>query len=206
MPSNRVSLVLLAAGAFLGGCNSARRDAEAEIHAADSAVSAVDQMAAKVAPERTGELSTSLTAARTAFETGDYPAAAQGAREVQARAQALADSVPARRAALTADLQLLSEAMPRNLDSVRLRIDRAARGQRPRGLTREGLDSVRAIHDSARQAWPGIQAMIDSGDLAAAFAQAIQLRNRVSAAMVALGLAADQRAWGNLQLAPDSAR
>lgn len=206
MSSSRASLVLLFAAAFLSGCNSARRDAEAEIHAADSAVAAVDQMAAKVAPERTGELSTSLTAARTAFENGDYTAAAQGAREVQARAQALADSVPARRAALTADLQLLSEAMPRNLDSVRLRIDRAARGQRPRGLTRAGLDSVRQIHDSARQAWPGIQAMIDSGDLAAAFAQAIQLRNRVSGAMVALGLAADERAWGNLQLAPDSAR
>ncbi|MGH7559662.1 MAG: hypothetical protein ACRENB_01450 [Gemmatimonadales bacterium] len=180
-------------------CQTEKRTAETELARADSAVNALNQEAVQVVPDQVAPLTGSLSTAKAAFAEENYEGAIAGAKNVQAAAAQVQAAVPARRDSLAKELETLSQAMPRNLDSIHVRIEAAERGRRPRGLDAEGVARVKHIHDSARAAWPGITALIQSGDLAQAFAKSVQLRNRVSEALLALGLAADERAWGNLQ-------
>ncbi len=203
MRSTRSSGYLATALVMLAACNSGRRAAESALSGADSAITAITPEASKVAPEQLGPLSARLTNARSALERDDYEAAVAGATAVRTMVQALRDSLPARQAALEHDLVVLSEAMPRNLAAIKARLDQADRTGRPlRGLDAERLDSVKQIYASATAEWPEVESMRAAGDVGAAFAKAIQLRNRVSEALLALGLAADERAWGNLQTRP----
>lgn len=203
MRSMRSWIGLVAAVGISAGCNNARRSAEAALGAADSAVAAVTPEASKVVPEQLGPLTARLSTARSAFEERDYEGALAGARDVQAMAQRIQDSIPARLTSLRQDLDTLAVYMPKNLDAIKQRIDQADRsGRPPRGVSAEKYAEVKEIHAAASREWPAVDSTMRAGDVGAAFAKAIQLRNRVSEAMVALGLAADDRAWGNLQVRP----
>lgn len=203
MRSMRSCLGLMAAVGISAGCNNARRSAEGALESADSAVAAVTPEASKVVPEQLGPLTARLSTARSAFDERDYEGALTGARDVQAMAQRIQDSIPARLASLRQDLDTLAVYMPKNLDAIKQRIDQADRsGRPPRGVSAEKYAEVKEIHATATREWPAVDSTMRAGDVGAAFAKAIQLRNRVSEAMVTLGLAADDRAWGNLQVRP----
>lgn len=203
MHSMRSWIGLLAAVGIATGCNSARRSAEAALAAADSAVAAVTPEASKVMPEQLGPLAARMATARSAYDAGDYEGALAGARDAQAMALRVQDSIPARVAVLRQDLDTLAVYMPKNLDAIKQRIDQADRsGRPPRGVSAEQYAEIKEIHASVSREWPAVDSTMRAGDVGAAFAQAIQLRNRVSEALLALGLAADDRAWGNLQVRP----
>jgi hypothetical protein len=194
---------LMAAVGISTGCDNPRRNAEAALEAADSAVAAVTPEASKVMPEQLGPLSARISTARNAFNERDYEGALAGARDVQEMAQRIQDSIPGRLTVLRQDLDTLAVYMPRNLDAIKQRIDRADRsGRPPRGLSAEKYAEVKDIHTSATREWPSVDSTLRAGDVGAAFAKAVQLRNRVSEALLALGLATDDRAWGNLQVRP----
>ena len=204
MRSMRSWIGLMAAVGISAGCNNARRSAEAALEAADSAVAAVTPEASKVVPEQLGPLTARLSTARSAFDERDYEGALAGSRDVQAMAQRIRDSIPARLTSLRQDLDTLAVYMPRNLDAIKQRIDQADRsGRPPRGISAEKYAEVKEIHAAATREWPSVDSTMRAGDVGAAFSKAIQLRNRVSEALLALGLAADDRAWGNLQVRPE---
>lgn len=203
MCSMRSWIGLMAAVGISAGCNNARRSAEAALAASDSAVAAVTPEASKVMPEQLGPLTGRVSTARSAFEAGDYEGALAGARDAQAMAQRIQDSIPARLASLRQDLDTLAVYMPKNLAAIKQRIDQADRsGRPPRGVSAEKFAEVKEIYESASREWPSVDSTAQGGDVGAAFAKAIQLRNRVSEALLALGLASDDRAWGNLQTRP----
>jgi hypothetical protein len=189
----------------LAGC--ARRAAELALANAERAVAEVAGDAANVMPGAAAPLEEALAAGRHALERGDYAAAAAALQDLPSRADALSRQVAERREQLTADWTTLSAAMAANLDSVDARLARfGAGGPLPAGVDRRGLPAARAVRDSAARAWPAVRAEFEGGNLAGAMGQAMALRARVSEAMLAVGLAADDRAWGNLQLRPAPGR
>jgi hypothetical protein len=203
MRSMRSWIGLMAVVGISTGCNSARRNAEAALAAADSAVAAVTPEASKVVPEQLGPLTARMSTARSAFTEGDYEGALAGARDAQAMAVLIQDSIPARLTALRQDLDTLAVYLPKNLEAIKQRIDQADRsGRPPRGVSAEKYAEVKEIHASVSREWPAVDSTMRAGDVGGAFAKAIQLRNRLSQALLALGLAADDRAWGNLQVRP----
>jgi hypothetical protein len=144
-----------------------------------------------------------MSTARSAFTEGDYEGALAGARDAQAMAVLIQDSIPARLTALRQDLDTLAVYLPKNLEAIKQRIDQADRsGRPPRGVSAEKYAEVKEIHASVSREWPAVDSTMRAGDVGGAFAKAIQLRNRLSQALLALGLAADDRAWGNLQVRP----
>ncbi len=190
-----------AAVGIVAGC--AGRAAEDAVARAEQAVATVREEGERVRPEALGPLEDDLAAARRAIAAKDYGTAKTLAALIPARAEEFGRSLAERRASLAGDWAILRGAMDANLDSVRIRLDRFAAGSPlPPGVARAGLPAARAVLDSALAVWPGIQAEFDAGHLAVAMAKAIALRVRVSEAMAAVGLAADDRAWGNLQLRP----
>lgn len=204
MPAFR-SLALLTPLALLltAACAGARAKAEAAITAADQAIAALGPDAAKVLPFEVQELNGAVTAARDTLAKGDFVAALAAVADIPTRATDLASKVPAKRDQLAAELDTLGFAMSKNLAGIQAKVDEFAKtGRLPKGLDAAGLAKVKETLASATQEWDQIKSEIQGGDLASAFGKGTALRLKVSEALVAVGLVADDPAWHNLTLPP----
>ena len=186
-------LVLLA----LAGCGGAKKAAERAIASADSAVGAISTRASQVGPELLQPLTTAVNDAKASLASKDYEKAAAQVTDVPARAAELGPKLDQLAKDLAADFATLNEAMPRNLEAVKAKLAKP-----PRSLSRERLTELKGTYDSAMVAWPAIAQEFESGAMASAMGKAFALKTRVSEAMVALGLSADGKAWGNLITQP----
>ncbi len=192
-------LVLLLAAA----CAGAKAKAEAALSTADQAIAALAPDAGKVFPFEVQQLTDAVMAARDTLAKGDFGAAVAAVADVPAKAKELAAKVPAKRDQLTAELDTLGFAMTQNLGGIQAKLDEFAKTKRlPKGLDAEKLATVKATLASATQEWTQIAAEIGSGDLASAMGKGAVLRLKVSEALLAVGLVADDPAWHNLTLRP----
>ena len=124
-------------------------------------------------------------------------------REIPDKARALADSLPARKAALGAMLDTLAVAIPRNLAAMQTKLDEIAKNKKlPRGLDEKELQEARDNYAAVSAEWPEVLKSYQAGELAAAMGRAQSLKIRVSHSLMALGLVADERAWTNVTLPP----
>lgn len=198
-PLRVVALAWLLAGA----CASAKGRAESEVAAAERALAALPADAAKVVPERITPLTDAVNQGRDQLTKGDYAAASTSVREVPAQAKQVADSLPARKTALTAEMDTLAVALPRNLAAIKAKLDSIAQSKRlPRGLDEQELQEAKDTYAAASAEWPEVMSSFQSGDLASAIGRAHNLKARVSHSLLALGLVADERAWSNVTLPP----
>lgn len=193
---------LIALAVLAGAACGPEREAERAIRAAEAALTALPPDAPQVIPAELYPLTAAIAAAKDTLDRGDAAAALEQVREVPVRAAALADTVPIRKAELTAHLDTLRAAMSRNLGLIQATADsiERRRKRRPIGLTDSALTAVKETHTAAASEWGGVQTLAQAGNLAEAMGRATVLRLRVSDALKALGLAHDDRAWGNLTL------
>jgi hypothetical protein len=196
----RVSLVFALA---LVSCGGPRRSAESDLAAAERAVTALPADASRVVPDEATALSDAVNRGKDEIARGEFAAASTTLREVPERARLLADSLPSRRQALSAMLDTLAVAMPRNLAAMGARLDSIGRSRRlPAGVDEQELAEARETHAAAQAEWPQVMSMAGSGELAQAATRALQLKDRVSRSLLALGLVSDERAWSNVTLPP----
>jgi len=92
-------LVLLVAA-----CAGAKGHAEADVAAAERAIAALPPEAMKVVPDQVTTLTDAVNQAKDHISKREYAPASEAVREVPAKAQLVADSLPARKAALSAAL------------------------------------------------------------------------------------------------------
>ncbi|HLG05115.1 MAG TPA: hypothetical protein VI383_03115 [Gemmatimonadales bacterium] len=187
------------AGILALGCSGEQRQATGALAAADSALASLSDEVRGVMPEQVAAVTEAVGMARQSIEAGDYKGGLASLGGIADRVQALADSAPARRAALAAEMNTLSVAMPRNLEVIKAALDRTAR-RRPTGLHAQQLEEARATYAAAGGEWTAIRADFDAGKPAEAINRAHDLKARVSLVMLALGLVADERAWSNVTL------
>lgn len=199
LSSRTLILPLLIAGA----CASAKGRAESDVAAAERAVAALPADAVKVVPEQVSPLSDAVNRGKDQLAQGDYAAASTSVREVPARAQLVADSLPARKAALTAAMDTLGVTLPRNLAAIKAKLDSIGKSSRlPRGLDEQELQEAKDTYAAVSAEWPEVVQAFQAGDLANAMSRAQNLKTRVSHSLLALGLVADERAWSNVTLPP----
>ena len=200
LPFTRVvplSLLLLA------GCSGAKGKADAAIAAADQAIAGLGPDAAKVLPFEVQQLTAAVTAARDTLAKGDPVAALAAVADIPTRATELGSRVAAKHDQLKAELDTLGYAMTKNLAGIQAKVDEFAKTKRlPKGLDAAGLAMVKETLASATQEWDQIKSEIQSGELASAFGKGTALRLKVSEALMAVGLVADDPAWHNLTLPP----
>jgi hypothetical protein len=181
----------------LTACGGAKKAAERAIASADSAIAAITPEADRVAPELLQPLLAAVNDAKASLAGKDYEKAAGQATDIPARAAEVSAKLEQTKKDLAADFATLNEAMPRNLEAVKAKLAKP-----PRSLSRERLTEIKGTYDSAMVAWPAIAQEFQSGAMASAMGKAFALKTRVSEAMVALGLSADGKAWGNLITQP----
>ncbi len=188
---------------FAAACSGAKGNAEAAITAADKAVAAVPADASKVAPDELKSLTDAVAAARDQVTKGDYEAALGAVKDLPGRASALAASLPAKATAMKATLDTLAVAMPRNLTAIKAKLDQLGKSKKlPKGMDAQQVQGAKDTYAAASEAWSGVMAMVQSGDLAGAMGKAVALKTRVTQSLQALGLVSDERAWSNVTLPP----
>jgi hypothetical protein len=193
------ALALLLAAA----CSGAKGKAQTAITAAEQAVAAVPADAAKVIPDELAALNTSLQSAKDQLANSDYEAAIGTANDAVAKAGELITSLPAKKAALSATLDTLAVAMPRNLGAIKAKLDQLGRSrQLPRGIDAQQVQAAKDTYTAASEEWAAVMADYRAGDLGKAMAAAVSLKTRVSQSLQALGLVSDERAWSNVTLPP----
>jgi hypothetical protein len=193
--SRHFSLLVIAL--VLSGCGGAKRAAEQAVASADSAVAAVSGEAQRVAPELLQPLVAAVTDAKASIGAGEYEAATAAVSDIPTRVAEVSKTVEQLKTDFAADFATLSEAMPRNLEAIKQKLARP-----PRSLSRDRLADLQKTYDEGMAEWPVIAQEFQGGEMASAMGKAFGLKAKVSEAMVALGLSADEKAWGNLITQP----
>jgi hypothetical protein len=184
-------------------CAGGKGAADAAVKAADDAVASLPTDAAQVLPEALAPITQAVQTAKDQVTKGDYQLAVTTAKDVPAQVQALVAQLPAKRAELTAVMDTLSIAMPRNLAAMKTKLDALAKTKKlPQGMDAQQLQAANDTYAAAITEWGNIMASHKSGDLASAHARALDLKARVSQTLVALGLTSDERAWSNATQPP----
>lgn len=172
----RILIAALAATIALGAC-SQKDPAQEAITAAENALNAVYEDAARYVPERYAEVKKDLETARAAFKEERYADAIAAVRNVPASAESLSKEAAAakekRAAELASDWTRLSGSLPDLLAGIGGRLEELGKLRSlPEGMDRQLLDEANAALASARGAWDEAGAAKERGDLEAAVGKA----------------------------------
>jgi len=200
----RVALRSAVFALLLGAaCSGAKGTAQAAITAADAAMAAVPADVAKVIPEQLQPLNDAVAAAKDQFGKGDYVTALATAKDIPAKAADLAAGLAAKKTELTNAWNEMSIAMPRNLAAVKEKLDQFAKTKKlPKGMDAAQLADLNGTYDAQVGAWADATKAFQSGNLADAMNRTMDIKAKVTAAMSAVGLAADESQWKNEIPAP----
>ncbi len=174
--NSRTLLAALAATIALAAC-SQKDPAQEAITAAENALNAVYEDAAKYVPDRYAEVKKGLEAARTAFKEERYADAIAAVRNVPAEAEALAREAATakekRIAELNAEWVRISGSLPELLAGIGGRLEELGKLRKlPEGMDKQLLDEAHAALASARSAWDEAGAAQARGDLETAVGKA----------------------------------
>ena len=174
--NSRTLLAALAATIALAAC-SQKDPAQEAITAAENALNAVYEDAAKYVPERYAEVKKGLETARTAFKEERYADAIAAVRNVPAEAEALAREAATakekRIAELNAEWVRISDSLPELLAGIGGRLEELSKLRKlPEGMDKQLLDEAHAALASARSAWDEAGAAQARGDLETAIGKA----------------------------------
>lgn len=187
----------------VAACTGGKGAAQAAIAAADSAVAALPPDAAKVAPEDVSPLTQAVQTAKDQLAKGDIEAATATAKAIPAQVQEVAAKIPAKKAAMSATLDTLAVAMPRNLEAIQKKLDALGKSKKlPKGLDAQVMQAAKDLSGTAPGEWNAIMASYKAGDVATAMTKAQDMKGRVTRTLMALGLTADEKAWSNVTLPP----
>jgi len=200
----RIALRTAVFALLLGAaCSGAKGTAQAAIAAADAAMAALPADVAQVIPEQLQPLTDAVAAAKDQFGKADYAGALASVQEIPAKTAELAAGVAAKKTELTGAWNELSIAMPRNLASVKAKLDQYAKTKKlPKGMDAAQLADLNGSYDAQVGAWADATTAFQSGNLADAMTRAMDIKTKVTAAMTAFGLAADESQWKNDVPAP----
>jgi hypothetical protein len=173
---SRTLVLALAAAASLGAC-SQKDPAQEAITAAENALNAVYEDAAKYVPERYAEVKKDLESARAAFKEERYPDAIAAVRNVPAEAETLAQEAAAAKAKRIAELNAewarVSGTLPDLLAGIGGRLEELGKLRTlPDGMDRQLLEEANAALASARAAWEEAGAAQARDDVEAAVGKA----------------------------------
>jgi len=179
--------IALLVGAFAVACSKA--PAEAALKAADAAVQAAQPEAQKFVPDQFKEVSDALTEARAKFDSGDYAAALAAAKDIPAKASAVADAAKAKKDEMTKSWTELENSMPAMLESVQKKVEELGKTRRlPKGLDKARLEEMTAALPTLSASWTEAMASATAGDFPDALKKAGEVKTSVEGMMTTLGL------------------
>jgi predicted small lipoprotein YifL len=170
---------------------SQKGPAEAALTAATAAVDGVKADAAKYVPDQAKSLTASLTAARDAFDKGDYKAALDAATAIPGKAKDVAAAVAAKKDELTKAWTAMATSVPPMIDQIKARLDDFAKMKKlPKEMDKAKLEAAQANLAEIQKAASEAADAFKAGNLTDAVAKGNAVKAKVGDAMAALGLTA----------------
>ena len=168
---------------------SQKGPAEAALTAAQTAVDGVKTEAAKYVPDQAKGLLASLTAAREAFDKGDYKAALEGAQAIPAKVKEVSAAIAAKKDELTKAFQELSASVGPMIEQVKVKIDAlSAMKKLPKDMDKAKLEASKATLADIQKATSEAVDTFKAGNLTDAVAKGNAVKAKVTETMAALGL------------------
>jgi predicted small lipoprotein YifL len=170
---------------------SQKGPAEAALTAATAAVDGVKAEAAKYVPDQAKSLGAALTAAREAFDKGDYKAALEAAQALPGKAKEVTAAIAAKKDELTKAWTGLAGSLPGMVDQIKSKVDAlGAMKKLPKDMDKAKLDGAKAGLAEITKTWGEASEAFKSGNLMDAIAKGNAVKSKVGDAMSALGLTA----------------
>jgi len=183
------ALVVASLALVAGGCN--KGPAEAAIREADRALAAATPEIERYAPAELSSLAGTLQAARSELERGSYTEALRAAQGMPARIHAALAAAAARKGELVEAWNELAGSVPGEVQAITGKLSGIAEaGALPKGMTRETLASAQTDLDSVTRAWSEASAAFRGGDVPKALQTGRDVKAKVDALALMLGMRA----------------
>jgi hypothetical protein len=192
-------LSLVMAAVLLAGCANQMEPARKAIADIEAAVTAAGPDAAQYIPDQLQAVTSQVASLKAKFDQKDYKGVLAAAPALLTQAQGLAAAAgAAKQAAEAAALQAmnaewgtLSADIPAQLAAVTSRVGILSKSKKlPAGLDAATFDAVRSGTDEATALWSQATAAQASGNMEQAVGAARQVKEKLNAAMAALGMSA----------------
>jgi hypothetical protein len=190
-------LSLLMAAVLLAGCANQMEPARKAIADIEAAVAAAGPDAAQYIPDQLQAVTSQVASLKAKFDQKDYKGVLAAAPALLTQAQGLAAAAgTAKQAAeaaaleaLNAEWGTLSADIPAQLAAVTSRVGILSKSKKlPAGLDAATFDAARSGADEATALWNQATAAQASGNLEQAVGAARQVKDKLNAAMAALGM------------------
>jgi hypothetical protein len=176
------------------GCANQKGPAQQAIAGAESALSAVRDMAQKYVPDQLATVDAQLASLKDAFAKGDYKAVMTGAPALTSAIGSLKDAASAKAAEAEAAMAKAKDAwtsmsadVPKMVAALQSRVDMLSKSHHlPSGITKDTLASAKTGLDSMKSAWNDATTAASSGDFTGAMAKATAVKDQATAIMQSL--------------------
>jgi hypothetical protein len=191
-------VAVLATALLAVGCAGQKGPADEAIKAAETALAAVKEDAAKYVPSELAGVESSLTALKDSFAKGDYKAVLAGAGGVTGQINALKDAAMSKKAEVeaaiaqaTTDWAAMSADLPKMVDAIQSRVDILGKARKlPKGMDQATFDGAKSGLEMMKSVWGEATAAATSGNVLDAVAKGQQVKDKGAEVMAALGMSA----------------
>jgi len=190
-------LSLVMAAVLLAGCANQMEPAKKAIADIEAAIAAAGPDAAQYIPDQLQAVTSEVASLKAKFDQKDYKGVLAAAPALLTQAQGLSAAAgAAKEAAQAAALQAmnaewgtLSADIPPQLAAVTSRVGILSKSKKlPAGLDAAAFDAARSGMDEATALWSQATAAQASGNMEQAVGAARQVKDKLNAAMAALGM------------------
>jgi hypothetical protein len=181
MKLQKLSVPLLAVLLLVtAACQDGRKTAaQAAISAAQTAFGAVKSTTEKYVPDQTAAVESSINAAQTAYNNGDYAGALASAKSLPGQITDLATAAKAKKDELVGQWNSLSSSLPALLSAVGTKVSQLAAAHKLPAATNDQYTSAKALWDAATSAF-------SSGDIPTAVTDGNSVKDKLTALAAAL--------------------
>lgn len=197
MRIHKVSLVATLAVALLAvGCASQKEPATQAIAAAESALGAIKEEAAKYAPEQLATVEQRIGELKASLEKGDYKGILTGVPGLTADIASLKGAAESKKAEVMAALEAAKAAwpalaadLPKMVGEIQGRVDALSKSRAlPKGIDAAAVDSAKAGLGDMKTQWDEATAAFTAGDASVAVEKAKAIQAKGAEIMAALGM------------------
>ena len=178
------------------GCADQKGPAQQAIASAETAVSAVRDMAQKYVPDQLQAVDAQIASAKDAFAKGDYKGVLAAAPGITAAISSMKDAADAKSADAEAAMtkakdawtQVSSDA-PKMVEAIQSRVDMLSKSKHlPANVSKDTLASAKSGLDTVKSMWADASSAAAAGDYTGAMAKAQAVKDQASAIMKSLGM------------------
>lgn len=190
--NNLFAGLMAAALLVVAGCSTQKGPATEAVTAAETALGAIREEAARYLPADLQGAEATLTSLKDTLAKKDYKAVLASAPALMTTLATLKDSVAARKVefdAATAEWGTLSADLPNMVSAIQSRVDVLSSSKRlPKNLSKDSFDAAKAGLDMMKSTWDAANADFTAGNPIDAVAKAKTVQAKGAEVLALLGM------------------